>query len=155
MRPNLLKIRGLLITLSHLMMILISFTLAFWIRYEFSASILQSPLLLASLAIIVPIKLLTFGLSGLQKGWWRYAGLPDLVRIFLANMAASIACEVVLFMWLGREFPDSIAAIDFLICFLLTAGSRFVVRLYNETLKLEAAGKGEGILILGAGGAGR
>jgi len=145
MKTNLLAIRRLLITMSHSGIILTSLAVAFWIRFEFSVRVLESPILLTSLIIVVPIKMATFVM----------AGLPDLLRIYLVNIAASAICTIALLMWFGQEFPRSVYVIDFLVCFLLTAGARFCVRLYNETLRLDLAAMKKGILIYGAGAAGR
>src|SRR5262249_12846257 len=64
---------------------------------------------------------------------------------------------LLIFARVGPEFPRSIYGIDFLVCFLFTAGGRFSVRLYNETLRAEFLPKKEtrNILIYGAGAAGR
>jgi FlaA1/EpsC-like NDP-sugar epimerase len=152
---GLLRIRGLLITICHLIAIVISVGVSFWIRFEFSPIVLESEILLQSLIIVIPIKMATFYLGGLQRGWWQYAGLSDLVRIFWVNVAASSIGAIALALSHGLEIPRSVYAIDFLVCFLLTAGMRFSVRLYNETLRSELAMSGKGILIYGAGGAGR
>ena len=117
--------------------------------------ILESPVLLAGLMIVIPIKMVAFLGGGLHRGWWRYAGLTDLVRIGIVNVVASGMSDIALFLSFGAAFPRSVYVIDFLLCFLLTSGSRFCVRFYNETLKSELAADGKGILIYGAGGAGR
>jgi FlaA1/EpsC-like NDP-sugar epimerase len=158
MQSLLLRIRALLITLFHVFVIGISVLLAFWVRFDFSVSILHSDLVLMGLSLAVAVKLPAFLLGGVQRGWWRYAGLNDLSRIFLVNVAASAGWATVVITLHGPDFPRSIYVIDFLVCFLLSAGVRFSVRLYNETLKFElAAAKKENknILIYGAGAAGR
>jgi FlaA1/EpsC-like NDP-sugar epimerase len=155
MKLVLFRIRWLLITISHLAIIATSLAVALWIRFDFSVRILESPVLLAGLIIIVPIKMVAFLGGGLQRGWWRYAGLADLVRIGVVNIVASGMSAIALFSSFGPAFPRSVFVIDFLVCFLLTAGSRFCVRFYNETLRSELAANGKGILIYGAGGAGR
>ena len=154
-RPHLFSVRGASIAFSHLAMIALSFIIAFWIRFEFSTSVFASPLLLGGLPIVVALKMLAFVLFGLQVSWWRYAGLQDLARIYLANFVASAMCAVALFLRFGAEFPRSIYVIDFLICFLITAGSQFCVRLYVEILSARVSATGKGILIYGAGAAGR
>jgi FlaA1/EpsC-like NDP-sugar epimerase len=133
----------------------VSLAVAFWIRFEFSATILASPLFIDGVIIVVSVKTAAFVAGGLQRGWWQYAGLSDLLRIFLVNVAASGFSALALFSRFGTEFPRSVYVIDFLICFLLTAGTRFCVRLYNETVRAELATKDKSILIYGAGAAGR
>jgi FlaA1/EpsC-like NDP-sugar epimerase len=154
----LLRIRALFITVFHALVIVFSLSIAFWLRFDFSLTILESPVLLTGLILALLVKMPVFFLGGLQRGWWRYAGLTDLARIFVVNMAASTLWLVAILSTLGREFPRSVYAIDFLVCFLLSAGARFSVRLYNETLKSDfGAGKTatKNILIYGAGAAGR
>jgi FlaA1/EpsC-like NDP-sugar epimerase len=155
MRLQLLKFRGLLISIYHFVVIAASLGAAWWIRFDFSEIILNSPILLSSFGIVIAIKMVTFTFGGLQKGWWRYAGLADLRRIFVANVIASAMSAAVLFVKSGGTFPRSIFVIDFLVCFLITAGSRFCVRLYNETLRFDRDASDKGILIYGAGSAGR
>jgi FlaA1/EpsC-like NDP-sugar epimerase len=144
-----------LITIYHLLLVAASLATAFWIRFDFSQIILNSPILLASFAIVVPVKVVTFVLGGMQKGWWRYAGLPDLLRIYVVNVIASAASALVLYLYFGPSFPRSVYAIDFLVCFLATAGTRFCVRLYHETLRVAVAASEKGMLIYGAGACGR
>src|SRR5262249_39617959 len=147
MRLQLLKYRGLLISVYHLVVIAASFAGAWWIRFDFSELVLNSPILLSSFWVVIAIKMVTFIFGGLQKGWWRYAGLADLLRIFVANVIASTMSATVLFVKFGGTFPRSIYVIDFLLCFLITAGSRFCVRLYNETLRFHRDENEKGILI--------
>jgi len=148
------SIRGLVINAFHLLIIAASLVIAFWLRFDLSLP-LQYELILAGLKIAVPIKIVTFVLGKLHQGWWRYAGLMDLVRVFLVNVLASALSTMGIFLWMGLEFPRSIYVLDFLICFLLCAGARFAVRLYTETVRSELAVAGKGILIYGAGAAGR
>jgi FlaA1/EpsC-like NDP-sugar epimerase len=155
MKQVLLRIRWLLIMISHAVIIFTSLAVAVWIRFDFSAGILASPVLLAALMIVLPIKMGAFLAGGLQKGWWRYAGLSDILRIGVVNVLASGTSTVALFLCFGSAFPRSVYVIDFLVCFLLTAGSRFCVRFYNETLRSELTENAKGILIYGAGAAGR
>src|SRR5262245_44808794 len=158
MQSLLLRMRALLITLFHALVIVLSVLIAFWVRFDFLPSSLDSNLALFVWTFSVAVKLPAFLLGGVQRGCWRYAGLNDLSRIFLVNVAASAGWATVVVTLHGPEFPRSIYAIDFLICFLLSAGGRFSVRLYNETLKFElAAAKKENknILVYGAGAAGR
>src|SRR5262245_36671437 len=89
MNANLLKFRGLLIGAFHALVIVVSLSVAFWIRFEFTVRSLESPLLMTALMLVVPFKMIVFLLGSMQRGWWRYAGLTDLVRIFLTNAAAS------------------------------------------------------------------
>jgi len=103
--------------------------------------------------IAVPTKLCVFYVGRLHRGSWRHAALPDIIRIGLVNIGASILSTSAVIMWVGPGFPRSVYVIDLLICFLATAGARYSIRIYNEALKVERK-SGKGILIYGAGSAG-
>src|SRR5688572_6746973 len=149
MKQHLLKVRGFLIAMAHLAIITTSLVVAFWIRFDFMMVVSQSPILLSSLLIVAPIKMATFLLGGVHRGWWRFAGLSDLVRLFFVNVTASAIAALIVYQKFGPEFARSIYVIDFLLCFLMTAGARFCVRLYNETLRLDLADIQKGMLIYG------
>ena len=122
MSSALLRMRKLFITIFHLLVVVVSVLVGFWIRFDFLTSSLDSPLVLAGLVLAVAVKMPAFFLGRVQKGWWRYAGLGDLLRIFLVNIAASAGWATAVMLLVGPEFPRSIYVIDFLLCFLLSAG---------------------------------
>ncbi len=97
-----------------------------------------------------------FYVVGIEHGWWRFSGLSDLVKLLIANVAGSIVFTAATVCILGAQFPRSVYLIDFLLCFLATAGARFGVRLYHEMVMHEVASKTtqKGLLIYGAGVAG-
>jgi FlaA1/EpsC-like NDP-sugar epimerase len=148
--------RRVLLGLLHLATIAVSLTLAYHLRFDFWVPAGQMPLFYQALGIALPVKMVVFVLTRLHRHWWwRFVDLVDLFRLLVANALASLAFAAVSLLVIGRGLPWSIYCIDFLICFLLTAGARFSVRLYREAL---ANGRqrngGKGILIYGAGDAG-
>jgi len=149
------RVRGLLITFFHIVVIASSLIAAFWLRFDFQVDSIQASLLIGALVIAVPVKMGIFLAGSLQNGSWRYAGLMDLARIFFVNIAASAVSTVGILLWAGPQFPRSIYVIDFFLCFLFSAAGRFCFRLYNESLKPGLTVTGKGILIYGAGSAGR
>src|SRR5262245_42506051 len=112
MKVDLLRVRGLVITIAHSLIVLVSMVIAFWIRFDFTPEVIFSSILQGGVAVALLVKGTVFLAGGLQRGWWRYAGLPDLVRIFVVNVIASAATVAVLFAIWGREFPRSVYAID-------------------------------------------
>jgi FlaA1/EpsC-like NDP-sugar epimerase len=145
----------LLIAVFHIVVTAVSLTTAFWLRFDFRVDSIQASLLIGALVIAVPIKMGIFLAGSLPDGSWRHAGLMDLARIFFVNIAASAVSAAGILLWAGPQFPRSIYVIDFFLCFLFSAAGRFCVRLYNESLKPGLIGTGKGILIYGAGSAGR
>jgi FlaA1/EpsC-like NDP-sugar epimerase len=110
------------------------------------------------------VKPLVFYGFGLYRRYWRYAGLTDLLVIFLAvsASAAAVALVVAAGVLLGFVpfFPRSILAIDWLLTLACVGGIRLSIRLVSES-KAARPGTGPGgtpphrrVLIAGAGDAG-
>ncbi len=147
--------RRFFIALSQAVLITLSLLAAFLLRFDFSIPPPYTKLLYNSLWLAVVLKMAMFYVVGLHRGWWRFVGMPDLLRVLAANANGSLAFAVVNYTLVGPRFPRSVYCIDLLICFLLTAGERFCVRLYYEAIAGELSQPGrKGLLIYGAGKAG-
>jgi FlaA1/EpsC-like NDP-sugar epimerase len=154
-KNSLVGYRHLLISGYHLFTIAISMATAFLLRFDFAIPKGELQHLYMGVLLACPLKLAVFQMARLQKGWWRYVGITDLLRVLIANVLGSSALAIAILALLGPPFPRSIMFIDFLVCFLLTGGGRFAVRVYNEALVREVAnGTSKGVLIYGAGRAG-
>src|SRR2546425_1219900 len=131
--------RRRLIRLCHLLLVAFSLTFAFLLRFDFSLPASQTQLLY----------------GGLDKGWWRFVGVRELYEVFLANVGGSGLFTVSCLLAFGFRFPRSVYFVDFLLCFLTSAGARFAVRFYYEAVASEVnKDGGKGLLIYGAGQAG-
>lgn len=84
-------VRKLLILLFHIGAIVFSFVDAFALRFDLRIPAEYWSVIVTLLPIVVLIKLPVFWLMGLAEGWWRYVSMPDLLQIFKANIAASVA----------------------------------------------------------------
>ena len=126
---------------------------AFLLRFDFTIPPEYRPHLLAALVISVMAKAPVFRLFSLDRGWWRYFSLPDLLRLFTANATGSAAITVLLLIILPG-FPRSIYILDFLGCLSMTTGIRLAVRVVSEMSRAHSAGARRRTLIYGAGDAG-
>jgi FlaA1/EpsC-like NDP-sugar epimerase len=136
-------------------LIALSLVAAFLLRFDFALHQLAISLLERGLSIAVPIKITVFLVARLHRSWWRFADITDLIRVFWANVVASCFTTAVLAS-IGSPFLRSIYLIDFALCFILTAGARFAARLNREGMTgLISKTGGKGLLIYGAGSAGR
>jgi FlaA1/EpsC-like NDP-sugar epimerase len=90
---------------------------------------------------------------GLYRGVWRFASMPDLLRILKAVAATTLAVFGVLFVIdRGEHLPRSVPPLFFVFQLLLLAGPRLLYRwLKDHRLSL---GSGTRVLIVGAGRAG-
>ena len=148
--------RRVIVALFHALMIAFALELAFLFRFDLSIPHAERDLLRLGLLIALPLKLTVFQAMRLHRGWWRFAGVPDLVRVAIANVTASAAFGVAAYLAMSPRFPRSVYFIDFMLCFLFTAGGRFAIRLQNELFAKELSTReSKGVLIYGAGAAGR
>ena len=81
---------------------------AFLLRFDFVIPKEQGAHLSAGLCIWAIAKILAFQLFRLDRGWWRYVSVPDLLRVVYANLAGSAlgAAGILLFAARGLSaFP--------------------------------------------------
>ena len=148
-------VRRYLIMAIHLAIIAFAMATAFLLRFDFQVPGSQLYLLYGGLLLALPIKSIAFRLARLNTGWWRFVGMPDLLRVLAANVGGSVVFVIVASFVFHGAFPRAAYIIDLNICFLLTAGARFAVRLYSEIVLGELTkSSGKRILIYGAGMAG-
>jgi FlaA1/EpsC-like NDP-sugar epimerase len=139
----------------HLVVVVTSILAAFLLRFDFAIPDERLQPLYGGLAVAVVVKSIVFVAGGLDRGWWRYVSMADLLNVLSVNICASAAFTVAAYFIVGPAFPRSIYVIDFLLCFVFTAGGRFAVRLYYEAfLREKSRGRRKGMLIYGAGAAG-
>lgn len=138
--------------LHDLIMVPIAWMLSFWLRLEtFPPEFLLHAT--KSLAVLLPLQLTTFILFGLYRGVWRFASLPDLIRIIKAAVVGTAASILILFLLTRLQgIPRSVPIIYTILLILLISGSRFIYRWSKDHHLSLSAGKR--VLIVGAGKAG-
>ncbi len=132
-----------------------SVSLAFLLRFEYTIPASQGPYLWKGVALAVVARLLVFRIAGIDRGGWRYASLPDVHKLFAANLAGSVLWSACATAALGRGFPRSVYGIEFVLSFVATGGARFMVRSYYEShCRLRRRQNRKRLLVYGAGAAG-
>jgi UDP-GlcNAc:undecaprenyl-phosphate/decaprenyl-phosphate GlcNAc-1-phosphate transferase len=127
---------------------------AYLIRFEGTINDLHLQHLLFALPIVIAIKLVCFWGFGMYRRVWAFVGVHDLVAMARAVFTSSLVC--ILTMWtLTRLDGYSRAAflLDGILTLMLTAGSRILFRVFQETLAPEVS-DGKRVVIVGAGRAG-
>jgi FlaA1/EpsC-like NDP-sugar epimerase len=127
---------------------------AFLLRFELIIPPAEWAPLYFGLCAWTLAKLLVFRVLGLDRGWWRYVSVPDLVRLLAANVLGSTFAGISLLVFAPPGFPRSVFALDFLLCFVMTAGVRLAVRVVFEAARQTSVGAKKRTLIYGAGAAG-
>src|ERR1017187_331228 len=106
--------------------------LAFLLRFDLR----MPPAYLGHLAYALPIwivvKIAVFRVANLDRGWWRYVSISDLLRIAAGNFAGSALSCIAILLLAPAGFPRSIYLLDLMICFLGTGGVRMLVRMMAE-----------------------
>ena len=105
------------------------------------------------LLLVVPVQAAVFWLFGLYRGVWRFASLPDMIRIGKAVLVGTLL--LTLAVWLIWEFkgvPRSVPVLYALLLMLLLSVPRMVYRFLKDQRR--GGGKAERVLIVGAGSAG-
>jgi len=128
--------------------------LAYWTRFNLQH--IPEPYLGTALNVL-PLVMLICGIVywgfGLYRGVWRFASLPDLVRITKAATAATILVLLALFVFdRGAHLPRSVPPLFLLFQLVLLSGPRLLYRwLKDHRLALRS---GQRVLIVGADRAG-
>lgn len=143
-----------LIRLTQIAIFLFAGVSAFLLRFDFAIPGAFRHYLLSALIIWVIVKVIVFHLSALDRGWWRYTSVSDLVRLIAGNIAGSIAASVAIMLLAAPGFPRSIYVLDFLLCLCMTAGIRLCVRVNFEISRSHSFVPRKRTLIFGAGEAG-
>lgn len=156
---TLVKQRVWCITVVQIIIIVSSLALAFSFRFDWRIPAAYHPTLLSLVPVLLALKLAIFWHMGLFKGWWRYVSMADLIVIFKANVFASLGLILyVVFVHRMENIPRSVLALDFIFCFLLTGGVRFVTRAFRENyfpMPLSKRQERTRVLVVGAGDAGQ
>jgi FlaA1/EpsC-like NDP-sugar epimerase len=127
---------------------------AFLLRFDFAIPNEHRTHLWVGLCIWAIAKVLVFQLFGLDRGWWRYVSVPDLLRVAYANLAGSALGGISILLFAPQGFPRSIYFVDFLVCFITTAGVRLAARILFEFSGTVPRSENKRTLIYGAGDAG-
>jgi FlaA1/EpsC-like NDP-sugar epimerase len=145
--------RKLLILLSQICLIVVTYYLSFLLRFDFAPGSSELQLIIRTLPLVLVVKLFVFYLFGLVRGWWRYVGMSDLADISkAAALSSAILYPFIESAFVHSGYPRSVLAIDLALTILAMGGARFAVRAYTEHAQTSA--RRDGAIIVGAGQAG-
>lgn len=152
------KLKTGIFAFSDVILLVVSFFLGYYIRFEFDFNSIpdnfkEKMLLLIGVSIV--LKISVYVPFKLYRSLWRYAGLYELVSVFLAS-AITNGILFIYIAFVDRLAPRSIFAITGMIDVFLIGGSRLVYRLYRRlvlghSIRMDNIKR---VLIFGAGDAG-
>ena len=143
----------LLARLHDLVAVALSWSIAYWLRFNFVIPADHATVMWQTLPTVLLIEAISFSVFGLYRGIWRFASLPDLRRILNAVALAALLIAIIAFMLRGyMVVPRSVLVMSPCLLILMMGGSRFLYRYMKEhqlyRLRLY---QDSPVLILGAG----
>lgn len=147
-------LRSRLIVIAHdVLMIPIAWLLAYWLRFNLA----NIPVVFLKQAFhILPwlmlLQLGAYQLFGLYRGIWRFASLPDLMRIIKAVLLCTLLLAMVLYVYSNWvHLPRSIFPLYAILLIGLLSGSRLGYRGIKDSRNRSRSE--DRVLIIGAGAA--
>nr|MBA3246310.1 hypothetical protein [Actinomycetota bacterium] len=132
--------------------ILASFGVAYLLFVDGLGTGYQRQVFVAALPILLGTRYVAFVAFVVYRRIWRYAGARDLASLAAATfVSAPVALGLLAATRPLKEFPWEIFVVDALLCFVLVAASRLILR----TLPQLRDRGGRRVLIVGAGRSGR
>ena len=139
------------------------YALAWLLRFDFAIPADQVETFKWSFPVVVGLQLLIGVFFGFYRGWWRYVGIADVIRIVLgittAVMLLTISWYVGSFFGFEERFiksPRGVLLTDWAFSLLTLFGARVTIRLGKDMFRPAEAGQSglRRVLIVGAGDAG-
>jgi FlaA1/EpsC-like NDP-sugar epimerase len=132
------------------MLVVVSFVLAFEIRFDFRVPSEEFDRALITLPALLAIRLAAFAKYRLFQGLWKYTSTSDVIAILKATIAGSAIFMISTLIVVGADFPRSVYLLEFGMTAMFIAG----VRLFALALRQRSLVEGERkALIVGAGDA--
>lgn len=146
----------LAVVLHDLAMVWIAWTAANWLRFSFESVMPSVWRLAPDTAIVLLVQGTILWWTGLYKGLWRFASLPDLWNILRAAVVGALAIAIALFLYDRLEsVPRSVLFIYPVILSVLLGTPRLAWRYWKDSrFELLARVPARRVLVLGAGRAG-
>src|SRR5207253_2047774 len=154
--------RVVLLFFFHAVVFAGAYAFSYLLRFEFTIPPEYGLIFKSSLFIVVGFQLVIGFLFGFYRGWWRYVGIADVVRLVFGLTTAT---AVLVALWyVGTKFgieerfvrtPRGVLLIDWAFSLLALFGARVLVRLGRDRFRAQEIPDGQKrVLIVGAGDAG-
>ena len=134
-----------------LTMVALAWLSAFWLRFNLSAPPPEYvSAAMSGLPLVMLVQALVFWRLGLYRGVWRFASLPDLIRISKSAIVGILLVSVGLyFLNQLQGVPRSVPPLYVMLLVLMLSGPRLIYRLSKD--RRWALSSGQRTLVIGAG----
>jgi len=126
------KIPALILLPFDMILISLSFYLAYALRFEWNIPEIDFNIFLLSLPIILITRIAVFSMFKIYKNIWKYVGVKDLITIVKACTSSSVICVLLIFFFGLRVASRSVFIIDWYLAILFIGGLRLSLRIITE-----------------------
>lgn len=146
------KIRHGLLFLLDVILVLVAVYASMELRFEMYIPERHMVTMMRSLPLIVAVYMLAFLFGGVYKIMWRFAGVRDLMRLFLVS---TIACAITLVCnrFIELNLFRSVLILTGLLSMLFVGGIRLIWRIFAKE-RIVGASDAMPVMIVGAGESG-
>ena len=150
---------ALLATL-HAIIFTLCYPFAWLLRFDFNIPPGYLAVMRSSILYVVLIELAVGAIFGFYRGWWRYVGSSDVLRL-VAGCTAALG--VMLAIWFTQDYTGitalhgvsrGVLLVNWAFSLLTVFGARLFVRLAKDLFRETNGGEFSNVLIIGAGDAG-
>ncbi len=146
----------LAVVLHDLAMVWLAWIVTNWLRYSLVANPPSATWFTVEIGVVVGVQGLVLWWTGLYKGLWRFASLPDLWNIVRAGVIGSFAIAIGLFLYNRLDtVPRAVLVIYPALLVVFLGAPRLAYRYWKDSrFDLSAGVPAKRVLVLGAGRAG-
>ena len=154
--------RNLLTILSlDVLLLCVVYFMSYYLRFDFGLHRQYQAKIIATLPLVIAVKIGCFYFCNLYRGMWRFTSIRDVVNIVKAAVISTFLIVGSLLIYNRFDgFPRSVFAIDLCLTILVISALRLLVRIYFEhygssvVLADDECPKPRKLLIIGAGAMG-
>src|SRR6266849_1116743 len=154
--------RVLILFIFHAIVFAAAYAFSYLVRFEFAVPPEHITTFRSSLLVVVGVQLLIGILFGFYRGWWRYVGIADVMRLMFGITTATVLLFALWYVGptlsIHERFirsPRGVLLIDWAFSLLALFGARVVIRLGRDRFRAQEIPDGKKrVLIVGAGDAG-
>jgi FlaA1/EpsC-like NDP-sugar epimerase len=147
----------------HAVVFIACYVLAYLLRFDFAIPPEALTTFRSSLSVVVGVQLMIGVLFGFYRGWWRYVGMVDVVRLVF-GLSTSVTILIALW-YVGAAFgldgrfvqsPRGVLMIDWAFALLSLFGARVLIRMGRDRFRAgdQNPPASKRVLIVGAGDTG-
>ena len=146
----------LAVVMHDLAMVWLAWIVTNWLRYSFEADPPATVWISPEIGLVLLAQGLVLWWTGLYKGLWRFASLPDLWNIIRAGVLGAFSIAIALFLYNRlATVPRAVLVLYPVVLVVLLGAPRLVYRYWKDSrFDLIARSPAKRVLVLGAGRAG-